>query len=98
MQEFEKLVASGSKRMGKLLGNMLKKQYPNLHPGNDIFISLDELLQWNLWPNFINTIVYGELLKTLSNVLCACIISTIGDVCTRLHYKYNNGKHVARIT
>ena len=45
--------------MGMLLGDLLKKKYPNIQPGTEITISLDEVLQWSLWPNFIK--LYGTL-------------------------------------
>lgn len=47
--------------MGNLLGKLLKKKYPNLHPDNEdqIGISFDDLLDWTLWPNFIK--LYGKI-------------------------------------
>ena len=59
-QDFEKLAATESARVGRLLGKLLKKKYPNLHPDiEDITISFDDLLQWHLWPKFIK--LYGKL-------------------------------------
>lgn len=57
MQDFEKLAATESERMGKLLGRLLKKRYPSLHC-EDASIDFDELLAWDLWPNFIK--IYGN--------------------------------------
>ena len=47
--------------MGNLLGKLLKKKYPKLHPDNQdqIVISFDDLLDWELWPNFIK--LYGKI-------------------------------------
>ena len=58
-QDFERLAATQSTHVGMLLGNLLKKKYPNMQPGTEITISLDEVLQWSLWPNFIK--LYGTL-------------------------------------
>ena len=57
-QDFERLAATKSTQVGMLLGNLLKKRYPNIQPGTKITISLDEVLQWSLWPNFIK--LYGN--------------------------------------
>ena len=57
-QDFERLAATESTQVGMLLGNLLKKKYPNIQPGTEITISLDEVLQWSLWPNFIK--LYGN--------------------------------------
>ena len=72
------MAATGSKRVGNLLGNMLKKQHPKLHPEmkeSDLFISLDELLRWTLWPNFIK--IYGELPKRFPTFCKLLIVSTM---------------------
>ena len=58
--DFERLAAKESPRIGKLLGDLLKKMYPDLHPDMEqVSISFDDLLQWRLWPNFIK--LYGKL-------------------------------------
>ena len=67
---FNKLASTGSKRVGNLLGTMLKKQYPHLHgQGSKFSVSFDELLGWNLWPNFIR--IYGKF--TINNNICIVI-------------------------
>ena len=58
--DFERLAAKESAHIGKLLGDLLKKKYPDLHPDIELVsISFDDLLQWRLWPNFIK--LYGKL-------------------------------------
>jgi len=59
-QDFEKLATTESAHIGKLLGGLLKKKYPHLHPDiEQVTISFDDLLQWRLWPNFIK--LYGKV-------------------------------------
>jgi len=59
-QDFEKLADTNSPHLGKLLGKLLKKKYPYLHPNiKEITFSFDDLLHWFLWPNFIK--LYGEV-------------------------------------
>ena len=55
LQDFDKLAATHSERVGKLLGTLLKKEYPNLDPlGKEVVsVTFDELLKWHLWPSFI---------------------------------------------
>ena len=58
-KQFEELAAVQSKHIGNLLGNMLKKKYPCVvHE-----LSLDDLLHWNLWPNFMK--IFGELIPSI---------------------------------
>ena len=46
-----------SERVGKLLGRILEKQYPN---ARDIEgVSFDDLLDWHMWPIFIT--IFGIL-------------------------------------
>jgi hypothetical protein len=45
-----------SKRIGKLLGRILEKQYPNANAIQNI--SFDDLLGWYMWPIFIT--IYGR--------------------------------------
>ena len=59
VQEFDKLVNTESTRVGKLLGTLLKKRHPLLNPETSNFsVSFNDLLEWNLWPNFIG--IYGK--------------------------------------
>ena len=59
-QDFEKLAATESARVGSLLGKLLKKRYPSVHPDiEDVTISFDDLLHWHLWPKFIK--LYGKI-------------------------------------
>ena len=58
-QDFEKLAATKSAHVGSLLGKLLKRKYPNLHPDTEeLTINFDDLLHWPLWPNFIK--LYGK--------------------------------------
>ena len=48
-----------SMRVVKLLGDILKKKYPNFR--NDKAIPLIDLLEWDLWPGFLKIHnVYGK--------------------------------------
>lgn len=53
-QDFDKLVTTKSALVGNLLGKLMMKKYPDLHPGiKRATITFDDLLHWHLWPNFI---------------------------------------------
>lgn len=58
-QRFDELAAqSQSKLMGRLLGTMVTYKYPMFKEGSSQFdLSLDDLLEWYLWPNFLQ--IYG---------------------------------------
>ena len=45
-----------------LLGRILKKKYPDVHDRSSI--SLDDLLEWPLWPNFIK--IFGTKITSSS--------------------------------
>ena len=47
------------KRVGELMGTLIRKQYPNGADG----VTFDELLQWDLWPSIIK--VYSKLLQSI---------------------------------
>ena len=49
-QDFERLAATKSIHVGRLLGTLWMKKY---HSNVKITISFDDMLQWSLWPNFI---------------------------------------------
>jgi len=53
-EEFERVAATESRHVGELLGRILRKRYPGLTET----ISIEDLLGWNLWPNFIQ--IYGK--------------------------------------
>ena len=57
-QDFERLAATKSMHVGRLLGTLWKKKYPNLRSNRNNTISFDDMLQWCLWPNFIK--LYGK--------------------------------------
>lgn len=59
MDSFNSLASIESKRVGELLGRILKESYQ----ADLKMISFDDLLHWNLWPNFIQ--IYCK-----SNVIC----------------------------
>ena len=68
-QDFETLATKESAHIGRLLGSLLKKKYPDLHPDiEQVTISFDDLLQWRLWPNFIK--LYGKV--ELRSGSCNC--------------------------
>ena len=59
-QDSKKLAVSNSPHVGRLLGKLLKKKYPSLHPDiKEISIPFNDLLHWFLWPNFIK--LYGKV-------------------------------------
>ena len=47
-----------SERVGKLLGRILVKQYPNARDTEGV--SFDDLLGWHMWPIFIT--IFGNFL------------------------------------
>ena len=47
------------KRVGELMGTLIRKQYPSGADG----VTFDELLQWDLWPSIIK--VYSKLLQSI---------------------------------
>ena len=49
--------------MAQLLGDMLKKKYPNFETENSL--SLDDILTWELWPGFMK--IYSMLLYIYYN-------------------------------
>jgi len=54
-EEFEGVLATQSTCVGELFGKILRKRYPDL---KSITISFEDLLDWNLWPTFIQ--IYGK--------------------------------------
>ena len=68
--QFEKLAKHESERVGRLLGRILAKQYPN---ADDIqAVSFNDLLEWNMWPIFITIfgmIKFGAIILILTNML-----------------------------
>ena len=50
MDSFNSLASIESKRVGELLGRILKESYR----ADLKMISFDDPLHWNLWPNFIH--------------------------------------------
>ena len=56
--DIESLAKQQSERVGKLLGRIFDKQYPNL----DHEPTLDQLFGWNHWPRFIT--ICGKLSRS----------------------------------
>ena len=50
-------MSTKSERIFVYLGHILKKKYPNFKDE----LSLDELLDWDLWPGFLK--IYGIIAK-----------------------------------
>ena len=50
------MISTDSKLLGVVLGKVLKKQYPDL---NSYWITLDVLLDWVLWPNYLKIVHQG---------------------------------------
>ena len=49
--DLQGFVKMKSKNVGVLFGRLLQRKYPNIE--NGIEISLEDLLKWSHWPNFI---------------------------------------------
>ena len=52
---------NNSKLLGNVLGTILKKKYPQLNEDDTVndWITLDVLLQWDLWPNYVKIVKQG---------------------------------------
>ncbi len=51
-----------SKAFGNLLGVILEKRYPELKKGSENgWITLDILLEWVVWPNYLTIVQQGLL-------------------------------------
>ncbi len=70
MKSFTDMTSTDSKLLGVVLRKVLEKQYPILNPENrkqypqlkpeDIdWITLDVLLDWVLWPNYLKIVQQG---------------------------------------
>ena len=46
-------MAKSSERVGRLFGELILKKYPPLRDQQIVEVSLDDLLTWSYWPNFI---------------------------------------------
>ena len=57
------MASTDSKLLGSVLGKVLKKEYPLLSANdtND-WITLDVLLSWVLWPNYLKIVQQGIFL------------------------------------
>ncbi len=82
-RDIEKLAATHSKRMGEVLGALLKKKYPQLD--YQVPPSLNELLAWQLWPNFIkihgtgcHVFYVGKNIHVENICIAVCPVSTYG--------------------
>jgi len=53
------MTAKGSKILGKVLGELLKDQYPQLPSSDQEWITLDVLLEWTLWPMYLTVAQEG---------------------------------------
>ncbi|XP_064403130.1 E3 ubiquitin-protein ligase RNF213-like isoform X2 [Halichondria panicea] len=87
LKSFTDMISTDSKLLGVVLGKVLKKQYPDL---NSYWITLDVLLDWVLWPNYLKIVHQGSesLLKDglpeECRVVCACASSKFEEICNRL--------------
>ena len=52
---------NNSKLLGNVLGTILKKKYPQLNEDDTVndWITLDVLLEWDLWPNYVKIVKQG---------------------------------------
>ena len=55
----DSLASVKSRRVGILFGRLLLRKYPQIEHKELIDISLDDLLNWSYWPNFIK--IYSKL-------------------------------------
>ena len=58
----DSLASVKSRRVGTLFGRLLVRKYPQIEHRELIDISLDDLLNWSYWPNFIK--IYSKLENT----------------------------------
>ena len=62
------MLHADKKRVGELMGTLIRKQYPNGANG----VTFDELLHWDLWPSFIK--LYSKIYK-----LSTCSVEVLQD-------------------
>jgi len=54
-ENFNKMTVKDSKLLGNILGSILMKRYPQINDEDtkNEWMTLDILLEWNLWPNYV---------------------------------------------
>ena len=57
LRSVEQLQLSGSRRVVKLFGSLLRKKYPDFKG----HIAFNELLDWHLWPGFLMIGTYSKV-------------------------------------
>ena len=61
------MASNNSKLLGHVLGTTLKKKYKQLNEADTVndWITLDVLLEWDLWPNYVKIVQQGTLLDSM---------------------------------
>ena len=54
------MTKTDSKLLGKVLGALLKKQYPQATSSDKNWITLDVLLEWIPWPSYLQIVQQGQ--------------------------------------
>ncbi len=71
-ESFNQITVDDSRLLGNVLGAMLKKRYSQLNDEDEVndWITLDILLNWELWPNYVKIVQQGKLIyKHLNTIL-----------------------------
>ena len=72
-----------SMKVGALFGHILLRKYPKIERGDTVDISLEDLLMWSHWPNFIKIYskvtcnMYIYVMIILVVLVCTCICVTV---------------------
>ena len=61
-ESFQQITTNHSRPLGKVLGTLLTKKYSQLTTEGVVndWITLDVLLEWDLWPNYVKIVQQGK--------------------------------------
>ncbi len=67
-ESFQQITTNHSRPLGKVLGTLLTKKYHQLTTEGvvDDWITLDVLLEWDLWPNYVKIVQQGKQMNVYS--------------------------------
>ncbi len=70
-ESFNQITVDDSLLLGNVLGAMLKKRYSQLNDEDKVndWITLDILLNWELWPNYVKIMQQGKLIYKHLNTI-----------------------------
>ncbi len=85
-ESFQQITAKHSRPLGKVLGTILTKKYHELTTEGVVndWITLDVLLEWDLWPNYVKIVQQGNRMNVCKTKLYI-VQPTIYTACSPLH-------------